>query len=77
MAWWVVYERCDDCQEASCLQCRRADRRLTLRVVNAEDRPEAALNGPCETPEVMLKRMGEYFGFDQETGIMYFRVDPK
>ena len=79
MAWWVVYERCDDCDLAYCLQCRRVDRKLTLRLVEADEeaRPANSLNGPDDSPEVMLRRMGQYFGFDPETGVMYFKVDPR
>jgi hypothetical protein len=72
MAWWLVYERCDDCQD-SCLICRREDRSLTLRVVEADDIPENSLNGPCENSAIILRRIGEYFEF-AEDGKMYFRV---
>lgn len=76
MAWWLVYEQCPACTEPDCLQCHRADRRLTLRAVQAEEMPRNSLNGPCLTPAEMLHRMGEFFTFDPETGLMHFKVSP-
>lgn len=73
MAWWLVYERCEDCRE-NCLQCRREERELTIRAVEAGESPANALNGPCETPQIMLRRISEFFDFDPETGKMYFKV---
>jgi hypothetical protein len=74
MSFWLVYTRCENCPIESCLQCHREDRSLTLHVVEADDMPENSLNGPCETPEYILRRMGEFFGFD-EAGRMYFKVN--
>jgi hypothetical protein len=76
MAYWLTYTRCDDCPNESCLQCKRPDRKLTLHVVEAEDRPECSLNGPCASSSEVLGRMFEYFGVDAESGIIYFRVKP-
>ncbi len=75
MPYWLIYKQCEDCGEESCLQCRRVDRRLTLRVIKADEMPEAALNGPCATSEELLQRIGQYFNFDQVTGIMHFKVN--
>ncbi len=76
MAYWMVYERCNDCDVPNCLQCQRAERRMTLRVIEADEMPEATLNGPCATSEELLKIIGQYFDFDRETGFMYFKVEP-
>ncbi len=74
MAYWLIYERCNGCTE-NCLQCHKGERSLTLRVVEAEDMPPESLNGPCAMPEEILKRIGEFFDFDEKTGKMYFKVD--
>jgi hypothetical protein len=74
VAYWLVYVRCDECEKASCLICHREDRSLTLHVVEAEEMPAASLNGPCDSPEGILKRIGQYFNFD-EFGKMYFKVE--
>lgn len=76
MAWWLVYERCDDCDLESCLQCKRVDRQLTLRRVEADEMPQDSLNGPCASAQEILTRIGEFFSFDEDTGIMYFKVEP-
>lgn len=73
MRWWLVYERCDDCTEHDCLQCRREKRSLTLRMVQAEERPANSLNGPCLTPQEMMDRIGEFFVLDEATGKINFR----
>jgi hypothetical protein len=74
MSYWLVYTRCEECLQDSCLQCRRENRSLTLRVVEADDMPVNSLNGPCEMPHQILAIIGQYFGFDED-GKMYFRVD--
>lgn len=76
MPYWLIYTRCDGCEIESCLQCRKEDRSLTLRAVEAEDIPANTLNGPCAGPEEILKRMGQFFGFDETTGRLYFKVHP-
>jgi hypothetical protein len=73
MPYWLVYVRCAGCDQDSCLACRKEDRSLTLHVVEAEEMPAASLNGPCASPEEILKRMGQFFDFD-ESGTMYFKV---
>ena len=77
MAYWLVYERCDHCEKRDCLQCHEENRSLTLRVVQADDMPERSLNGPCATPQEILTRMGQFFGFNEATGKMYFKVEQK
>lgn len=72
MPYWLVYTRCLECTEESCLQCHRADRHLTLQVVKTEDKPPFALDGPCSAPQEILKRMGDFFDFD-ENGKMFFK----
>ena len=74
MAFYLVYEPCAGCQSRNCLQCVREDRQLTLRAVQATEPPLNSLNGPCETPEALLGRIAQFFEFDTETGIMYFKT---
>jgi len=76
MAWWLIYERCEDCELRSCLQCKRIDRRLTLRKVESDEMPLNSLNGPCLDAQEILERIGEFFAFDERTGLMYFRLEP-
>ncbi|CAG0933602.1 hypothetical protein TFLX_03126 [Thermoflexales bacterium] len=73
MAFYLVYEPCANCQAKNCLQCVQTDRQLTLRAVQAEDPPQNSINGPCEAPQDLLNRMVQFFDFDQQTGIMYFK----
>ena len=74
MSYWLIYERCDQCEEESCLQCHRSDRSLTLRVVERDSPPKNSLDGPCAVPQEILQRMSEFFAFDENTGKMYFKV---
>jgi hypothetical protein len=69
----LIYERCDGCERESCLQCRREDRVLTLRVVEADETPSNSLNGPSATPEEITQRMGKLFAVDED-GKIYFTV---
>jgi hypothetical protein len=45
---WLVYERCADCTDPQCFFCRFG-KHLTLRLVNSEREPLAALGGPFRT----------------------------
>ncbi len=74
LPWWIVYERCANCVEENCLLCH-LDRHLTLRAVQAQNVPDNALIGPCESKEVLLKRLGaNVFKFDEQ-GEMYLDIE--
>jgi hypothetical protein len=76
MPHWLVYNRCPDCMEKSCLQCRRPERQLTLGIIKTEDyeAPLNALNGPFETAKKALELISEFFEVDEATGLIHFKV---
>ena len=76
MPHWLVYNRCKDCVDASCLQCTQPARRLTLEIVETEtcEAPENALNGPFQTAQKALESVPAFFEVDEKTGLIHFKV---
>lgn len=70
--WWLIYERCSDCDEPNCLMCQ-SGRHLTLRMVQSAAMPDNALIGPADSKENLLARLGPLFRVDDD-GQIYFHV---
>lgn len=76
MPYYLVYQRCSDCTDGNCFQCVQPGRNLVLRVVQADEIPEHAINGPCDTAQELIGMMSKHFDFDPETGLMFFKQRP-
>ncbi len=73
MAYYLVYTRCPDCIDGSCFQCTLPGRQLVLSAVQADQPPDYALTGPCETPQELLLTLHEYFEYDEVSGQIRFK----
>jgi hypothetical protein len=75
--WWLVYVRCDDCPDESCIACKRSDRSLRLKRICSETRPANALYGPCASFRDLLDPSWRLFEFNEASDeLMFnFKVD--
>ncbi len=71
--WWLVYVRCDGCEDENCFHCRRQDRSLRLKRVFSEERPAQALYGPCASFRDLLDPSWRLFEFNEASDELFFK----
>jgi hypothetical protein len=62
MAYWLCYTTCLTCT-GQCSACQHRDQSISVHVVQSEQQPAHAVNGPCDTPDELLSTMAKHFVF--------------
>lgn len=73
--WWLVYEKCGGCEEATCFPCHRKERGLKLKRVFGEEQPVNALWGPRADFRDLLDPSWHLFEFNEASDELFFRFE--
>jgi hypothetical protein len=76
--WWLVYVRCEGCENDRCGACRHTQRSLRLKRVFSETVPPQALYGPCRDFHDLIDPSWNLFQFNEASDELFFnfKVDP-
>ena len=62
MSYWLTYELCEKCE--ICRDCEQSDRLMSLRVLEADQPPSNAVNGPADDVQQLLSIWRDHFVSD-------------